>query len=477
MNKIIILICLALLSACSELSQKHDDAKELVLKKLFSQEQSINPPERSTYPPIQKLPGTVFVARQAIRSSFTYDSEGRLILLLGDYVFPVITYCMNSSLSSPSGHRYTLSKMEGKRAKIIRELNLLAPAKYNTKQIQMVSWALQNGLSYEELGTLGQKMIDHVLPHYESELSESFLTKLGPHWDEASDLLDDLDDFGNRIKQMKEFRDRLLEVGYDYEELRKMIDTSTRSQVTEDTPWSQISNNVYARFITEGSFGEIGYLEVRVVSSESGRAINSINAKTEIFDIASLLANPNSNGIQPLSFSPLYGVAGTVTLSPAISSYPLAGALLIAAVLSAKFIDWDSFFELQKLFQNTFDRDVKQEIKRGLQALSKEHDKLEKPLKDVGIIPGKTKDTTKKKNGKVREYMKEGGDEALQKDFEKISGLPSKEKSGIEVKILPDRTTIVKRPKKDGKPATLEVQPPKGNSQYSNDKIRIKVRY
>jgi hypothetical protein len=236
---------------------------------------------------------------------------------------------------------------------------------------------------------------------------------------------------------------------------------------------------VYGRFITEGSFGEIGYLQVRVLSTNSGREINSADDKQEVLDLVSLLANPNSNDIQPLSFSPLYGIAGTVTLTPALSRHPLAGALLLAAVLSAKYIDWDAFFDLQDLLQDTNDRDVKKEIDRGMQALSKEHDKLEKPLKEAGIISGKSKNTSDKKNGEVREYTKDGGEEQLQKDFDKLPGKSIKSKTdGVEYKAYPDGTRIVKAPKKTGeKPrdATLEVQPI-SHSGIDSD-IRIKVRY
>jgi len=77
----------------------------------------------------------------------------------------------------------------------------------------------------------------------------------------------------------------------------------------------------------------------------------------------------------------------------------------------------------------------------------------------------------------VREYTKEGGDEALQKDFDKIKRVSSKAKDGTETKTLPDGTTVVKRPKTDDDPTTLELQPPKGDSRYPNHKIRVKVRY
>lgn len=175
-KKLLLLISSLLLSSCSQLPTSRDEAKELVLQKLrsglediLSQESPVDSPERSTYPLVQKLPGNPFVPRQTIKSLFTYDSKGRLILSSGDYTFPVMTYCMNSSASSPAGYIYSLSKFKGERAKIIQELNLLAPAKYFAHEIQMVSWSLQNGLSYEEMGKLGQEMVDSVIPHHKSQ--------------------------------------------------------------------------------------------------------------------------------------------------------------------------------------------------------------------------------------------------------------------------------------------------------------------
>ena len=497
-KKILLLICISLLSSCSQLPTTRDEAKELALQKMrprlekiLSQESPIDPPERSTYPLVQKLPGNPFIARQTIRSTFTYNSKGYLNLSSGDYVFPVMTYCMNSSASSPAGHIYSLSQLTGKRAKIIRKLNLLAPAKYFADEIQMVSWSLQNGLSYGELGKLGQEMVDSVIPHYKSELKESILTQIEKKWDQTSSLSggmlpsfkdsaifeENLGELGKRIRVMREFKERLREVGYNYAQLGELIDTTTRSEERVDTPWSKVSNNIYARFLTEGSFGGIGYLQVRVLSTGPGREINSVNKQKEVLDIVSLLANPNSNDIQPLSFSHLYGFGGTITLAPTLGRNPLAGALLLEALLSAKYIDWDAFFYLHDLLEDSNDRDVQKEIERGLEALRKEHDILEKPLKEAGIVSGKTKDSTKNKSGKVREYTKDGGEDQLQQDFKKFKEISSKAKDGIETKTLPDGTTVVKRPRDGDTPPTLEVLPPKGDLRYPNPKIRVKVRY
>ncbi len=494
-KKLLLVICLSLLSSCSQLPTSRGEAKDLVLQKLSSglekilvQENPIDPPERSTYPLAQMLPGNFFEPRKTIRSVFTYDSKGQFVLSPGDYVFPVMTYCMNSLASSPAGHIYSLSQLVGKRSKIIRELNLLGPAKYFADEIQMVSWGILNGLSYEELGKLGQEMVETVIPHYETELKESIITQIERKWNQASSLSggilpsfnestetfeESLGEIGKRIKAMREYRDRLREVGYDYAQLSEMVDTATGSGVRGDTPWSKVSNNVYARFVTEGSFGEIGYIQVRVLSASSGREINSVYNKQEVLDLVFLLANPNSRDIQPLSFSPLYGVGATITLTPAISRHPLAAALLLAAVLSAKYIDWEAFLDLQDLLKDVKDRDVQIEIERGLEALRKEHDILEEPLKEAGIISGKDKKTSTREKNEVREYRKPGGEEQLQKDFDKIKGNSSKAKDGTETKTLPDGRKIVKRPKE----STIEVQAPKGDPRYPVKGTKVKVRY
>ena len=90
-------------------------------------------------------------------------------------------------------------------------------------------------------------------------------------------------------------------------------------------------------------------------------------------------------------------MGGTITLTPALSRHPLAGALLLAAILNAKHVDWEAFFDLQDLLQDSNDRDVQKEIERGMKALRKEHDILEKPLKETKIITGKDK-----KSGKIK---------------------------------------------------------------------------
>lgn len=384
---------------------------------------------------------------------------------------------MKSSSSSPEGHAYTLDQMKGKLGPIIKKLNLKASAHFSISDIQILHWSLLSGLSYEEMTEESRRIIDQIIPEHRNQFKESFLNSMGKKLDHLSDLsngtIPTLSDIPY-LEGMRSFRDKLREVGNNYEELSRLIDTTPSKKKRTEPPWSKISENIYARFVTEGSFGDIGFLQVRVIP-EAGRTINSELQKKYPLDVTSLVANPNDSNIQSLSFTPLYSITGVVATSR-IAANPRAAALLIALALAVYPMNWDDFFKLEELLEDVHDMNVQKEIKKGKEALRKEHDELEKPLKEAGIISGKDKKTSKREKDKVREYKKSGGREQLQKDFDKMPGESSKAQDGRETKNLPDGTTIVKSPDSNHGP-TLEIQPPKDNPKYPDDRIRVKVRY
>ena len=466
------------------------------IEAVFNEAAPIALVNRSSYPLIQKLHGSSFELKKVIKGELTYDFKGNLLLLPGDYVIPVMTYCMKQGGTSPNGHIYSLSKLEGTRSGMIRELNLRASPKFNVQDIQILSWSLQAGLSYDEMTNTSQNIIDKIMPQFKSQLKESFLSILEKRWNqvsnsshgllpqfyEASDnLFDAFGEVGKKIHEIRKFKKRLHEVGNDYSRLSELI-TITANLNKKDTTrtlWSQISNNVYARFVTDGHFQDIGHVQIRILSSErktgQKREVNSINDNSVVVDIGALIANPNSESVQPLTFSPMYGFAGVLVL-PALVENPISATMILAAVLTAKTIDWDAFFNLYDLLIDLNDQQLKDQFKKGIRALQKEHDELEKPLKEAGIINGKTKDTSTSKKSKVREYEKVGGDKELQQDFDQFPGDSSIASDGIEYKTLPGGKKIVKRPAKHEKPPTLEVQP-SDNDITLDTKIRIKVRY
>lgn len=429
--------------------------------------------EKSSFPTFGQLPGSIFKPNFKLRIS--YDKFGNLQLAPGDYIIPVMTYCMQSSGSSPDGHIYTLSQMQGRRARMLRDLNMRAPPLFSHENIQILSWSLQNGLKYQELTKDSQIIVDTVLAEYKTELQESFLEKLEAYWGnllkKRTDLIPGFNEIYDKISEIRSFRDDLLKVGNDYGYLSQRISISKRQPNAKAEQWNQISPNVYARFITDGHFLQLGQIQIRVFQPD--RVPNS-DLSTVTVDLLSLLANPNDTNVQPLSFAPVYGFGG-VAIIPSLADAPLLALAVVGAILAAEAIDWDAFHKLTQILKNTNDENLKKILTEGARIFQERHDQLEKPAKDLGIIDKKTKNTSTDRNNDVREYTKSGGQEALDKDFDKFK-VPSVKKDGVEVKELNDKVKIVKRPAKDEQLPTLEIQPQKTNNKYE-DSTRIKIRY
>jgi hypothetical protein len=79
-----------------------------------------------------------------------------------------------------------------------------------------------------------------------------------------------------------------------------------------NTPWSQLSENVYARFITEGSAGDTGFLLLRIKETpQQTKALPLLaiaGAALTVYDlydlISTLMALPEGNAnIQPLAIA------------------------------------------------------------------------------------------------------------------------------------------------------------------------------
>jgi len=409
----------------------------------------------------------LFDSKKIRNKNIDFDLNGNLMLPPGDYIIPVMTYCMKHSGASPDAHLYTLSKLEGSRSQIIRELNLMAPGKFSVEDIQITSWSLQAGLSYEEMTKTSQNIIDIVLLKYKEDLKGSYLKTIEKKWNTLSNstqgvisdfnkastqFTDNLGEVGIKINEYKKFKNQLSEIGHNYQELSKVIQTSRASLQTRkgETPWSLISPNIYARFVTDGHFNQIGFLQIKVIQDFQGRKVNSTNDERVLVDIGSLIANPNDKEVQPLAFS-VFLNAQEVWAIPALVESPIAAGLVLAAIIGNKKINWDSFFDLYDYLKDSKSKDIQNEIDKGLQALQEAHDELEKPVKEAGVISGKTKNTSTSEKNKTREYQKSGGDKELKNDFDKLPGQPVKSSDATEYKIISSDSKAVMRLKEGRK--------------------------
>ena len=123
-----------------------------ILEKIFFAEAPLAPSSRKLYPIVKQLPGQLFDPRQYSGNQVNLRN-GVLTLSPGDYIVPLMTYCMQSAESSPTAHQYRLSKLSGKQASAIRDLNARLLSQFKLRDIQVLSWSIQNGIPYEEMST------------------------------------------------------------------------------------------------------------------------------------------------------------------------------------------------------------------------------------------------------------------------------------------------------------------------------------
>lgn len=102
--------------------------------------------------------------------SMARSKDGRVKMFPGDYAVDVDTYCMHAGVPSPFGHKYEMAPVSGKLG-IALTLHKYRAALMGIpkNEIQMVSWALQAGTTYDKLSDAQRS---HVMPYCRSSSME-----------------------------------------------------------------------------------------------------------------------------------------------------------------------------------------------------------------------------------------------------------------------------------------------------------------
>jgi hypothetical protein len=143
----ILFFIVQIVSACTSSSIKNWDLNDLTTKAMLSalkpqlesaflNQAPLLPASSNRYKEVRSLPGPSFSESKIYHGDFQIDKNGNFNLAPGDYSIPVMTYCMNANGSSPAGFTYALSKMQGTRSAVIRQLNLKA---YKYRPQKMIS--------------------------------------------------------------------------------------------------------------------------------------------------------------------------------------------------------------------------------------------------------------------------------------------------------------------------------------------------
>ncbi len=252
----------------------------------------------------------------------------------GDYAIFVEVYCLQKVAASPNGHRYLLGQYGGKRKEVLAALNLAtANSDLAHQDLQNLSWAIQSGISYENMPQPMQELVNKLIPQHRAKLNSGWWEQVEKTWNEGSRFLNlpsfetfiaqNLGDVGRTLLATKQVHQRLVSRGSDWRNLSDIFIINDGTQGTGNvlaTPWSQLSNGVYARFITEGNAQDTGLLLLRITDKQSSKELGTgrnkalplltlIGAALTVYDlydlVTTLVAVPEGNrNIQPLAMSP-----------------------------------------------------------------------------------------------------------------------------------------------------------------------------
>jgi hypothetical protein len=302
------------------------------------------------FPRVGSLPGTPFApALLDLRGASPDD-----VIPAGDYVVPVQVFCLQKPAGSPNGHRYLVGQYGGKRKQVLAALNKAAStAEIGHTDLQNLSWAIQAGVAYEDMPQEMQALADKLIPDHRSSLKRGWLEDIEAAWNTGSKILNlpsfesfltnQLGDAGSVIVAFRQVRNRLVSRGADWRNLSEIFIIENGQQGAGNvlnTPWSQISESVHARFVTDGNYNDTGFLLLRVEDKnlEKTKALPLLaigaGALTayELYDlINTLMALPEGNSnIQPLAMSVAGGAATSVATQAACASVKPRGRLTTA---------------------------------------------------------------------------------------------------------------------------------------------------
>ncbi len=279
---------------------------------------------KDIFPIVDQLPGTPFNPSRRI-SPIVYQlrlsNDGAIKLKPGDYSLPVKLICMKQKASSPRGHRYLLAPLKGNRADVIAALNAKAAGlNIPYAQLQALSWKIQAGMPYEELDRQQQSLVNRLIPDLRQKLSRSFLQQIEATYNRIAivanlppldAMLDQLGDVGKIIRSYKEFRNTLLQYQSNYEAMIQALIPPAEASTSGgaiNTPWSRISDRVFARLITEESAGGIGQWQLRVLPPHQSIAVKSETKSTDqslaTVNLTTIVADSQKSSVQPLTAVP-----------------------------------------------------------------------------------------------------------------------------------------------------------------------------
>ncbi len=171
----------SLCSAQSPFTALEDAAKEkaaeAALTKVLNDNLPLKLDAKDVYPTVTTLPGGPFSPKPLQLTADQLDQP----LAPGDYTINTLDFCSEYSVHQPGGGvAYVLGPYEGKAAGAIGALIWRGTEQYGIapQSLQAVSWAIQSGLTYNQMPKSYQAIVDQVIPDLKNQITGDFVANL-----------------------------------------------------------------------------------------------------------------------------------------------------------------------------------------------------------------------------------------------------------------------------------------------------------
>jgi hypothetical protein len=305
-------------------------AEERAIGSLLDNQLPLKLDAKTVFAKTNKLPGAAFAPKPLEVDMETLVSP----LPPGDYNIPVFAFCTEYSVHRPgAGVAYELAPVEGKAAEAIATLlwrGMLSgrpPA-----ELQGVAWAIQSGLTYEQMPKSFEVTIDHVIPDYKKGLEGNFVQQVESSYRDFAKvnskippldaLLGKLGKPGELMLSAERQQQILLQANRSDDLRTQTLFAGQESgvftpQKAEEGPWTVVNNGAaYMRFrVVGGNMNGNNILEVRVPARRASRTPGQ-PARARLVEVSQNPATAAEGGVSLLE---MLGVRMTPQLTATLA--------------------------------------------------------------------------------------------------------------------------------------------------------------
>jgi hypothetical protein len=277
------------------------------IRSLLADEIPINGSKHNFYKNLSTLPGNTFKPSTLYLTALSPNRQ----IPAGDYQIPVHFYCTGIYTFNGRGNRFALAQLNGRMADVLSALYTRASYQKQIpiSDIQSLAWSIQSGIAYNELSPGHKLLVTQLIPEYRDRMERGFIERLEGISGQVSQLsggripnlhgiLNQLGPVGDIAQTALRARQEILRTNFKAQALAERFSPQRDFFLeggTNKTPWSQVQNSVYMRFIAPSGAMRDGVVDVRV---PNGRSVSSRTLLAEITKSVGVSEGSGGQGIQ-----------------------------------------------------------------------------------------------------------------------------------------------------------------------------------